>query len=566
MKYLRMVLWGIATFCFCIAAAVAQPMICVVAPLVFLCCTEAEAQRDESPREIPQTTHDPGLYLFVDDHWIAEQRGLRRVVNQAKPREEPIIWPDDPRTETDCAWGNVIREQDGRFRLWYCTMMMGQNARGPHEMAQAEVWGKGDDYEFRPRSPADVRDVETMLGKYAESDDGLHWKKPQPGLIEFRGSRKNNIILNGERAALQTDGALTNFDGYTILRDDLEQNPAKRYKMIAHWESVHYWDNHPVSGSLGRSKNKMDGYAAARGEYITYSPDGLLWEQPLERLNTLPSGGGDRLLVVPDRRHQRWMAYVRAGGWSYPAFSYSSDLVKWSKADPAPQITPRDVQAPAVECMIPFNCGNQDLGFPCGMDKPKGVFTVMLASRHDDGPWTWVENQQPFIPFGPPGSYYATGAVPLHNEPFVVGDELLIFFNAFSRNQPEPSRFGTRSIGVAKLRRDGFAGLTAANGDELGTLTTKPITMQGDTLMLNVEQRGGRGQAEVAILSESGDELPGFGFAESVPITQDTVRARVTWKSQNHLRNLKDQSVRIALRVQGAAILYSLQFSASAGR
>ena len=41
--------------------------------------------------------------------------------------------------------------------------------------------------------------------------------------------------------------------------------------------------------------------------------------------------------------------------------------------------------------MIPFNYGNQDLGFPCGMDKPKGQFTVMLASRHDRGEWSPVD-------------------------------------------------------------------------------------------------------------------------------------------------------------------------------
>jgi hypothetical protein len=61
-----------------------------------------------------------------------------------------------------------------------------------------------------------------------------------------------------------------------------------------------------------------------------------------------------------------------------------------------------------------------------------------VAAVRTGGEWHWVENREPLIPFGPPGSYYATGAVPLHNEPFVVGDELLIFFNAFSRNQAEP--------------------------------------------------------------------------------------------------------------------------------
>src|SRR5206468_1461995 len=182
----------------------------------------------------------------------------------------------------------------------------------------------------------------------------------------------------------------------------------------------------------------------------------------------------------PDHRHQRWMAYTRAGGWSYPAFAYSRNLIDWSAPEPAKHITPASVQAPAVECMIPFNYGNQDLGFPCGMDKPRGVFTPMLAARHEGGEWSWVDNTEPFIPFGPPGSYYATGTVPLHNEPFIVGDELLIYYNAFSRNQPNPSRFGTRSIGVAKLRRDGFAGLTPATMEKTGSFVTRPICVTGD--------------------------------------------------------------------------------------
>ena len=223
-------------------------------------------------------------------------------------------------------------------------MMMGHNGQGPHEIARAGVWGRGDDFGYHPRSPADGRDFESMLGRYAESTAGIHWTKPTLNRVAFRGSRANNILLNGERASKQTGGLLTNFDGYTILRDDREQNSLRRYKMIAHWESVHCWDNHAISGSLGRSKDRIDAYWKARGEYVTYSPDGLRWEQPLERVK-VPSGGGDRLLVVPDHRHERWTAYVRAGGWAYPAFSYSSDLKNWSAPEPARQITPASVRA-----------------------------------------------------------------------------------------------------------------------------------------------------------------------------------------------------------------------------
>lgn len=79
----------------------------------------------------------------------------------------------------------------------------------------------------------------------------------------------------------------------------------------------------------------------------------------------------------------------------------------------------------------------------------------------------------------------------------------------------DPRAFGARSLGVAKLRRDGFAGLTAAADDKAGTLTTKLIVVTEDRLPVNVEQRGGRGQVWVALLCEGGSQIPDFGFADA---------------------------------------------------
>lgn len=527
---------------------------CQLAALAFA----KDGENAPAKRAAHATLEDERLYLFVDDHWLAEQTGAARVINRAQPLPEPVLWPDDPKTEADCAWGNVIREPDGLFRLWYATMLMGKDGGGPHEMAKAGVWGRGDDFGHHPRSPADGRDVESMLGRYAESADGIHWTKPKLGLVEFRGSRENNLVMNGERAAKQTDGLLTNFDGYTILRDDREPDATRRYKMVAHWESVHCWDNHEVSGSLGRDEKKIKRYWDARGEYLTYSPDGLRWEQPLERIK-MPTGGGDRLLVVPDHRHSRWMAYVRAGGWSYPALSYSRDLKDWSEPEAAKAITPASVKAPAVECLIPFNYGNLDLGFPCGMDKPRGVLTPLLAARHEGGDWKWVANAEPFIRFGPPSSYCASGAVPLHNEPFLVGDELLFYFNAFSRNQSPLCPFGTRSIGVARLRRDGFSGLTCAKADQPATLLTRPLRVKGEALFINVEQRETGGRVEVALLDETNRPLPGFELADATPITSDAVRHRVTWKGRDSLKTLVGKDVRIQIRMSGKAVVYAVR-------
>ena len=182
----------------------------------------------------------------------------------------------------------------------------------------------------------------------------------------------------------------------------------------------------------------------------------------------------------------------------------------------------------------------------------------MLATRHGRGEWYPVDQTGGFIPPGPTGSYYATGAVPLHNEPILVGDEMLIFFNAFSRDLQTPCPQGSRSIGVAKLRRDAFVGVQSSEKEVTGQLTTRPLPFCGDRLLLNVEQRGSAGEVTVVLLAENGTERAGFGFADSIPITTDAVRSEVSWKTKDDIRSLRGTTTRVAIKLRGGAIVYSL--------
>ena len=60
---------------------------------------------------------------------------------------------------------------------------------------------------------------------YAVSKDGIHWAKPELGLIEFNGSKKNNIVLEYNH-------------GMAVMKDPHETDPQKRYKAI-HPEREH---------------------------------------------------------------------------------------------------------------------------------------------------------------------------------------------------------------------------------------------------------------------------------------------------------------------------------------
>ena len=98
--------------------------------------------------------------------------------------------------------------------------------------------------------------------------------------------------------------------------------------------------------------------------------------------------------------------------------------------------------------------------------------------------------------------------------------------------------------------------------DAVGQLTTRPLPVRGAQLLLNVEQRATAGEAAgevtVALLDEQGTELPGFGFADSIPLITDAIRAPIRWKTHADLSSLRDETVRIALRLRGPAIVYAL--------
>jgi hypothetical protein len=49
-----------------------------------------------------------------------------------------------------------------------------------------------------------------------------------------------------------------------------------------------------------------------------------------------------------------------------------------------------------------------------------------------------------------------------------------------------------------------------------------------------------------------------LGFADSIPITSDAVRAPMRWKSNAALKPHTGRSVQVALRLRGAAIIYAI--------
>lgn len=149
--------------------------------------------------------------LLVDDHVIAGKHLLaRRLGRPVKANGgRPVIVDDTPWEDFGVPIvGSVLRE-DGRFRIWY-------------------------------RAAGSGQDSATYC--YAESRDGVRWVKPRLGLVEFNGSRANNIYQIGRPQA------------YCPFRDPNEKDPRHKYK-----------------SAVGAAK----GHGATTA--LAYSPDGLRW-------------------------------------------------------------------------------------------------------------------------------------------------------------------------------------------------------------------------------------------------------------------------------------------------
>jgi hypothetical protein len=111
-------------------------------------------------------------------------------------------------------------------------------------------------------------------------------------------------------------------------------------------------------------------------------------------------------------------------------------------------------------------------------------------------------------------------------------------------------------MGLAVLRRDGFASMRAGNGG--GTLTTRPVRFNGAHMFVNAAAAGG--EVRVEILDAPASEAEKFTAVHCEPVRADSTRATVRWKGVKDLSRLHGLPLRFRFHVRNAA-LYSFWVS-----
>ena len=134
----------------------------------------------------------------------------------------------------------------------------------------------------------------------------------------------------------------------------------------------------------------------------------------------------------------------------------------------------------------------------------------------------------------------------------VVGEELWFYYSAYGgdesltdKNWRKNGTYANGAVGLAKLRRDGFAAMQARTPD--ARLTTRPITFSGSRLFVNANTVGA--DLRVEALGDDGKPLPGLGFEDCVGWCGNSTCAEVRWKDENALRAAAGRPVRLRFRL-----------------
>ena len=472
--------------------------------------------------------------------------GVGRV---EKSPNENLLLADKPWEDT-YAWTCVLYDE-GRYRLWY---HLAKNVK---------------------RSPGAV--PEGSCVGYAESDDGLHWRKPLLKLVDRYGFKENNIVFTGGPDSWSME--LGN-----VFKDP-SAPPEERYKMLyPTWESKHIYgvvEGLPYVGEAGvlRGAHSPDGIHWQRYQHIflgryTDSQNVATYDPVLGKyvayVRTIAHHGGLALGDHPVKPTRRGRAVARIESDDYRHWSY-----------PEPALTPDIQDGLNVDFYNPGysryeGAENAHFLFPSALHHRDGTAPVQVAVSRDNRTWS-RPCRDTFIPIGESGSfddhsiYASPGFVPAGK------DHLALYYRAANsphggavdRLKPQDGRVPRTSLGRALFKRDRILGIEA--GSDEGTFWTRPLLFEGRRLVVNVEPIGPNPELRVQLLGVGIDPTnraryrsqdaapPGYAFDDSLPVTTDELDGVVRWKHGAELGDWAGKPVRLHFRLRSMR-LYAFQF------
>ena len=502
-----------------------------VAATVLLLPGAPWSEGEEVAHEQADTSGEVTLFSF-DNVSIPFTHNLRLAMcRPERHAANPVVRRGGPGTPDEFGvqfYGSVVRDQ-GRFRMWYIAV----------------------DRELE----RDGGCVRCLRPAYAESEDGVHWIKPELGLVEYHGSRDNNLVLM-EPAPL---GVIC----LKVLAEPDDPDPARRYKMSAHT----WW---------------TEGKARGRATLAPlFSPDGLRWRLAID---SKPVRG---MLPVEDivlpRHHfegagglHKFNGVYYASGQGGPYYAdgvfvfskgeghgvvdcsgrellmhRSSDFIHWSRTanvgfyrEGQHRWFPRGQGEETHEGVSVWNRGNVLLGLygqwhGAGEDKDVSLDLGFLVSN-DGAHFREPVTEWTFLQRGEDGAWDQGGL--LQGQGFEnVGDQTYIWYGAWDPRETSKTYRPRGGVGLLALARDRFGFLSPRRSERGAELITAPVRLHDAARILaNVAGLGPRASLRVELLDRRERPLPQFSGDGAAVVRESGFASPVLWKGGGHFGQLRE--------------------------
>jgi len=426
----------------------------------------------------PQGVIDLGTRreLFVDRFLIERLENTQLKLHE--PREtEPMSEPADP-----MEYGTVIKDGD----LYRMYTREGRNAKFD-----------GD---------------ESEVTRYCESRDGIHWTRPQLGLIEIDGSTANNVILHAAPFCHNFSPFLDVRPGVPAEQRFKALGGTKKSGLVAfvsgdgiHWSKLREQPVIQYTKEYAFDSQNVSFWSEAEGCYVCYfrhfldgklrsvcrtqSADYLSWSEPVPLRPNFP---GEHLYTTGTHPYFRAPhIYIATPTRFHPERGQSTDILFMTARGPA----------------------GYDRTFREAFIRP-GLDPQRWGNRSNYAAWH-------IVPTGP--------------------TEMSIYVTPFRR---------------FVMRLDGFASVHA--GADQGELLTKPLQFSGKELEINYSTSAG-GSVRVEIQDAQGQPLPGLALKDCSPLVGDSITQVVSWKGQPDLSRVSGSSVRLRF-VMTEADIFAIRF------
>ncbi|MFW6353372.1 MAG: hypothetical protein ACOC3I_03195 [Verrucomicrobiota bacterium] len=462
------------------------------------------------PALFAATPHPLGTQreLFVDRALVASMDGVELRMHHPEHQGVAIAF-DEPWEGAFSAYATILKDGH-RYRMYY------RGLPGPEVVDRRAVTC------------------------YAESLDGIHWVKPELGLHEVNGSGRTNVILG------EVDVHSRNFSPFLDTRPGVP--PSERFKAIAgdeangllafvsadgiHWRPFHddyiftegMFDSHNVAFWSASEEQYVcyfrtwtgEGFSGWRTISRTTSPDFLHWSDPVE----MSYGDTPPEHLYTNGTHPYFRAphiYIALAKRFFP------EQAGYTGADAAALVVEGATTATSSDAVLMSTRGG-----------PTYDRTFMEAFiRPGPTPRDWVARD----------NTPALGVVPLNPREMAI-------YRMSHYGQP------TAHLALYTLRTDGF--VSAHAGYDGGTLTTTPLTFDGDALEINFATSAA-GELRVELLHPDGTPIDGFTRDACQPLRGDEISRLVQWDDAPDLSALSGHPVRLRFHLRDGD-LYSYRF------